>query len=306
VNYQFFTLYTMLAVSLFSSLNSFAYEVSTHAVITQKAYEKSKLATSPNLAKRLGFVVRDKNDVFGTKYYDVNGVDALERFAGSPGFAPTTYELLILNPPALRFAIPPLSLPGWLARGAVREDDSIFEADKIPQDDPWLTGNLTLDNRPLHHFFDPYNNRALDILDARITPALLQKSPNWALGVTDFANGLNTPNTSRRNHFTIVDAREAMWRALTLKRKFNGAIEDIDTSSNTAQQKEEIRKAYWATTFRAIGSVLHHIQDMAQPQHTRNDPHAGDNYGEGQGGLLGHKSFYETDGTISNVRTRSS
>jgi hypothetical protein len=251
------------------SSSCLAYEVSTHAVITQKAYEKSKLSTDPNLIKRLGFIVSAPKDVFGTKYYDVNGVDAPPRFAGSAGFSPTAYEKDILQPNngEGRFFIELLSLPGWLARGAVREDDNIFEVGKIPQDDPWLTGNLTLDNRPLHHFFDPYNNRALDILDARITPALLQKSPNWALGVTDFANGLNTPNTSRRNHFSIVDAREAMWRALTLKRKFNGAIEDIDTSSNTAQQKEEIRKAYWATTFRAIGSVLHHIQDMAQPQH---------------------------------------
>jgi hypothetical protein len=258
----------IFAVTAALSSTCFGYEVSTHAIITQKAFERSKL-TSPDLIKRLGFIVRDPNDVFGTKYYDVNGVDAPSRYADSPGFSPADYEQGILQPlrGQGRFFIRPLSLPGWLARGAVREDDSIFEADKIPQDDPWLTGNLTLDNRPLHHFFDPYNNRALDILDARITPALLQKSPNWALGVTDFASGLNTPNTSRRNHFSIVDAREAMWRALTLKRKFNGAIEDIDTSSNTAQQKEEIRKAYWATTFRAIGSVLHHIQDMAQPQH---------------------------------------
>ncbi|BCO30781.1 hypothetical protein TspCOW1_08840 [Thiohalobacter sp. COW1] len=42
-----------------------------------------------------------------------------------------------------------------------------------------------------------------------------------------------------------------------------------------------MRKAYWATTFRALGDVLHLIQDMAQPQHTRNDLHNTD-YGHGE------------------------
>ncbi len=196
---------------LIATMPSEGYEVSTHAVITQKAFERSMFAASPNLVKRLGFIISNPNDVFGKKYYDMNGVEAPERFAGSPNFAPTNYEFNILRPNdgTGRFAIEPLSLPGWLARGAVREDDNIAEADKIPQDDPWITGNVTLDNRPLHHFFDPYNNRPLTVLFSSL---FTQKSPDWALGVNDFAGGLNSPNTSRRNHFTIVDAREMNWQ----------------------------------------------------------------------------------------------
>ena len=38
---------------------------------------------------------------------------------------------------------------------------------------------------------------------------------------------------------------------------------------------EAVRNAYWATTFRAIGDSVHLLQDMAQPQHTRNDMHSG-------------------------------
>ena len=36
---------------------------------------------------------------------------------------------------------------------------------------------------------------------------------------------------------------------------------------------EDTRKAYWATTFRALGDVIHLVQDMAQPQHTRSEIH---------------------------------
>jgi hypothetical protein len=49
------------------------------------------------------------------------------------------------------------------------------------------------------------------------------------------------------------------------------------------------------TCFRALGDVVHLIEDMAQPQHTRNDRHAGKKYDEagGPNGMLGHKSAYE-------------
>ena len=51
-----------------------------------------------------------------------------------------------------------------------------------------------------------------------------------------------------------------------------------------------MRKAYWATLFRSLGDVVHLIQDMGQPQHTRNDPHAGK---LGRGWIAGHTSIYE-------------
>ncbi|TND00467.1 MAG: hypothetical protein FD120_2781, partial [Gammaproteobacteria bacterium] len=56
-----------------------------------------------------------------------------------------------------------------------------------------------------------------------------------------------------------------------------------------AETKEQ-RNAYWATTFRALGDVVHLVEDMAQPQHTRNDPHAGMPASLFGGG---HKSMYE-------------
>jgi hypothetical protein len=105
-----------------------------------------------------------------------------------------------------------------------------------------------------------------------------------------------------RNHFTVQSAREAMWRALTLKRiDRTGALVDVPslvgfTGTGIPGQaegfREGLRKSYWATTFRALGDVVHLLQDMAQPQHTRNDPHTGlgCRYGACS---LGHASYYE-------------
>ncbi|WP_132973198.1 hypothetical protein [Thiogranum longum] len=182
---------------------------------------------------------------------------------------------------------------GWLMRGAIREDDftpKIFpcglEADN-PQDDPY--GNI---DRPINHFFDPVNNRELTIgVDPRETAV------NWALGSSDAFATPPPDNSGRRNHFTVRDAREAMFRALTGQRLTDPvkAIGPGDTGStpNNATEAEAFRKAYWATTFRALGDVMHLIEDMAQPQHTRNDQHSGLCFPFVQDVVTGHKSVYE-------------
>lgn len=59
--------------------------------------------------------------------------------------------------------------------------------------------------------------------------------------------------------FTWQDARENLFRALT----FQGL---------TARTQDE-REAHLALTFRALGQLIHLVQDAAVPAHTRNDPH---------------------------------
>ena len=44
-------------------------------------------------------------------------------------------------------------------------------------------------------------------------------------------------------------------------------------SSDPVTSRRQYRDAYWATTFFALGSLLHLNQDMAQPQHTRIEAH---------------------------------
>jgi hypothetical protein len=169
---------------------------------------------------------------------------------------------------------PPLSsLPGWIMLGAVREDDVPYDSSALennPQDEPG--GPFP---RVLNHFYDPYNDQPLTVAGS----ALGARAPDWAL--------LNL------HSFAIPRAREAMWRATTLKTSPAQGFADLPfTATVDVPTKEALQVAYWATTFRALGDVTHLLQDMAQPQHTRNDPHSGMfcDLGTCTGG---HASFYE-------------
>ena len=158
-----------------------------------------------------------------------------------------------------------LTLPAWLMRGAIREDDLGevlgFPIGGDPHDDPY--GNIF---RVFNHFFDPYYDRALSYVPGA------QKNPDWAIGSSNPFTQPNTPDTERRNHFTVLDAREVMYRAITGK-KLDGT-NATPNASDTNPASPDVRKTWWATTFRALGDILHLNQDMAQPQHTRNEPHS--------------------------------
>ncbi len=98
------------------------------------------------------------------------------------------------------------------------------------------------DPRALNHFFDPLNNAPLTILGFSF---FANSSPDWALED-------NGSIQSQDNSYK--DARQYLFYALT------------------ASTKPE-RDASWGLTFRSLGQVIHHLQDMAQPQHVRNDAH---------------------------------
>jgi hypothetical protein len=95
----------------------------------------------------------------------------------------------------------------------------------------------------LRHFYDPVNNRPID-LDGLGAPYIVA-SPDWALESTDsFAD----------QAYSYKDARSHFYSALT---------------STTELER---RKSF-GLMFQSIGHVIHHLQDMAQPQHVRNDVH---------------------------------
>lgn len=91
--------------------------------------------------------------------------------------------------------------------------------------------------RPLNHFYDPITGRGL---------AVGTDAPNWGLE-------LRTDGTQTQA-WSIRDAREYFYRGLT-------------------DPIPSVREENLASTFRALGQVIHLIQDMAQPQHVRNDTH---------------------------------
>jgi hypothetical protein len=105
------------------------------------------------------------------------------------------------------------------------------------------------DTRALNHFYDPDKDRALTVLLYPVG----KKSPDWALeDVGDIAEQL----------FSYKDARDYFYKALT-----------ANDPAFSADVNATIRLGYWGLVFGDLGHTIHHIQDMAQPQHVRNDQH---------------------------------
>jgi hypothetical protein len=98
--------------------------------------------------------------------------------------------------------------------------------------------------RSRNHFYDPVNNRGLRSICAAGVPA---SAVDWAF------DQATEPDDFK---FAWRDARQYYLRALT-----GPAPQD--------------READLARTFRTLGDVLHLVQDMGSPEHTRNDIHAG-------------------------------
>jgi hypothetical protein len=95
-------------------------------------------------------------------------------------------------------------------------------------------------NRVLNHFYDPVHDTGLTL------PVLGgERAPDWALEAAGDLPG---------QHHSYRDARDAFYRGLTLP-------------SRTARERE------LGHTFYALGHVIHLIQDMAVPAHTRDDAH---------------------------------
>lgn len=97
-------------------------------------------------------------------------------------------------------------------------------------------------NRSFNHFYDPWNDMPLTI---PVFGQMGSRSPDWALEDRGAINGQDN---------SYGDARKSFVEALT-------------TTNNTS------RAAAWGRTFQSLGQVIHHLQDMGQPQHVRNDDH---------------------------------
>lgn len=101
--------------------------------------------------------------------------------------------------------------------------------------------------RPMNHFYDPLSSAPLTIAGK----AVGSTSPDWAL--EDKGQITGTLGFGKQE-FSYRDAREYFFKALTLPGKTD-------------------REKNFGLTFQTIGMVIHHVQDMAQPQHVRNDQH---------------------------------
>jgi hypothetical protein len=98
--------------------------------------------------------------------------------------------------------------------------------------------------QPLRHFYDPVNDKPLDV-GGRIGTSLSTKSADWAL---------EDLGSHPQQDYSYGDTRNDLYIALTAG-------------------SEVQRRKYFGATFQGLGHVMHHLQDMAQPQHVRNEPH---------------------------------
>ena len=273
------------ALSVLASAPASAFDTQTHAYITYQAFLNSNLGNgnSAALLQQLGLDRFDTAQPFSP--YWVPGLPESFYFDNAPsGSMPlqyerpvTTYEWVQMqqlaangrlgaNSSSVVGSDPIHTLPisNWLMRGAIREDDltpSYYSPLDGPAPDPDPYGDIL---RSLNHFYNPIFNKPLTVV-----AGLGSKSIDWALGTSDAFTSLS-PDSGRRQHFSWADARNNYWLALIAER-------DADSSgSRSAAEREadaEERVFRWATTFRALGNVVHLLEDAAQPQHTRNDRH---------------------------------
>lgn len=101
--------------------------------------------------------------------------------------------------------------------------------------------------RALSHFFNPVTNKQLDTAGISL---INNTSPDWALE----DNGDIILNLAFPQKFSYKDARQYFYEALT-------TVDNIE------------RNKKMGLSFQTLGQVIHHVQDMAQPQHVRNDAH---------------------------------
>ena len=180
-----------------------------------------------------------------------------------------------------------LPLQNWLIRGTIREDDlgvTLYSPAAIGIYCPVAlqASKQGILPRSLNHFYDPFTDLPLAIYDVNGHPHSGPnfKSVDWATGYVDsFANPpqAETGRGLSDNFYTYNDARNMMYWALT-RQYSKTAGQPYTSAQRTADSLD--RMAAWATSFRALGDVLHLLEDAGQPQHTRNDPHSFGTSGE--------------------------
>jgi hypothetical protein len=259
--------YFFCALAALSSMPAFAYDLKTHARLTSLSFDRSRLATDSTLFPSLGINVEQAKKLSLT-YLDLPA-------AALPPIERDVYQYEVDKgiDNDTRF-----NIRAWLQRGAIREDDAgglLRFAEPNPDDEPG--GNF---NRFCNHFFDPYRGRALSVggISSAFCPNTgvngNRAANEWANSPYKGWKALVQQSVQYRNHFTIVHARELMWRALTLtKLDQSGSGYTSIEPVGTAKEKEAKRLQYWASTFKALGNVVHLVQDAAQPQHARNEDH---------------------------------
>ena len=142
----------------------------------------------------------------------------------------------------------------WCLQGFSREL-SILEVIKQGAFCEDTTGGGLASFRYKYHFYDPVHNGSGYL-------GIFTSSRDWGLETTVIGT----------QEYSYKDAKDYLYKGLTLPAK--------------SDRDDNLMK-----TFRTLGHVMHLIQDLGQPQHTRNDSHA-------------KGSLYETYTNRDDIRTK--
>ena len=135
-----------------------------------------------------------------------------------------------------------------------RSDQSLIDLIRFGAD--WEDSRGAL--QALRHFYNPVDG-------SKLLPVIGETSPDWALEDRGLKDG--QPYSYR-----------------LMRRNFHKALTEPAKSD---------RDAAWGLTFQTMGHVMHHLQDMAQPQHVRADFHCDLPYCRLLGSVIYSPSVYE-------------
>jgi hypothetical protein len=223
-----------------------AYEINNHADMSQRALEISTL----NDLSANGKLFK-----IGLKSLPV--ADTRQTFPLSVGLGPIPYCFGSTRPADWKVTIPlgdsnfptaqqdaSVTQPPWEASGGSKLTIAQmirYGACYEDEEEPYA--------RSLSHFYNPQSQGDGAPLGPNSLDWMLKRNPG---------NSLKTGV----NHFTYMDARDSFYSALTVTNTGGGAAFDDNN-----------RKRLWGQTFQALGHIVHHLQDMASPQHVRSDYH---------------------------------
>jgi hypothetical protein len=226
-----------------------AYEINNHADMSQTALIKSSLR-DPNDFSSNGKLFR-----LGLKQSDP--LLDKQTFPLSVGLGPIPYCFGSTRPADWKVTIPlgdsnfptaqqdaSVTQPPWEASGGSKLTIAQmirYGACYEDEEEPYA--------RSLSHFYNPQSQGDGAPLGPNSLDWMLKRNPG---------NSLKTGV----NHFTYMDARDSFYSALTVTNTGGGAAFDDNN-----------RKRLWGQTFQALGHIVHHLQDMASPQHVRSDYH---------------------------------
>ena len=161
----------------------------------------------------------------------------------------TERSILKSDPSLLRdMGLPGAGAAEYFAAGI---SDPLNLTDTISQGAVYEDDHFT--TRVFNHFFDPQSKNT-SMRGMQVGPILSNASPDWAL--EDVGN-INDRSTGRAQEYSFRDGQINLFDALT---------------AQTPAQ----RRALFSRVFQTLGHITHHLQDMAQPQHVRNDQHVHD------------------------------